>query len=76
MPKPTETKTKKLRAMLKRRRGASLPALCKATGWQVHSVRAALSGLRKAGYEIVRDPVKDKVTPAIYRIARAAEVAE
>ena len=60
--KPTarrETKTAKLRKLLSRKAGADLAALQSATGWQSHSVRAALSGLRKAGYTIDRaDPAK------------------
>ena len=45
-----------------------MPALQKATGWQAHSVRAALSGLRKNGYTIARvDPTKPD-GDAVYRI--------
>ena len=52
--RPRETKTATLRKLLSRRSGADLAALQSATGWQAHSVRAALSGLRKAGYIIDR----------------------
>lgn len=56
---PRETKTAILRKLLSRKSGADLAALQSATGWQPHSVRAALSGLRKAGYTIDRmDPAK------------------
>jgi DNA-binding transcriptional regulator PaaX len=34
------------------RNGASLIALAKVTGWQPHSVRAALTALRKKGHAI------------------------
>lgn len=34
--------------------GATLAELQKATGWQQHSIRAALTGLRKKGLTIVR----------------------
>jgi DNA-binding transcriptional ArsR family regulator len=34
--------------------GASLSQLIAATGWQAHTLRAALSGLRKAGLTIER----------------------
>lgn len=34
--------------------GASLDDMIEATGWQPHSVRAAMSGLRKRGFEITR----------------------
>lgn len=35
--------------LLRREDGATLPELCTATGWQAHSVRAVLTGLRKRG---------------------------
>ena len=46
------TKTTKTDAVLKllgRQRGATVAQLRKATGWQPHSVRAALTGLRQEG---------------------------
>jgi len=51
---PRETKAAILRKLLARKTGADLAALQSATGWQPHSVRAALSGFRKAGYTIDR----------------------
>ena len=51
---PRETKAAILRRLLARKAGANLAALQSATGWQPHSVRAALSGFRKAGYTIDR----------------------
>ncbi len=48
------TKSEMVRKALQTRGGASLSRLCEATGWQQHSVRAALSRLRKAGYTIER----------------------
>ncbi len=50
------------------RNGASIQQLCAATSWQSHSVRAAISGLRKAGYSIERKPAKTAESGAIYRI--------
>jgi hypothetical protein len=41
------SKTAKILALLKRRGGASLAQLQKATGWQAHSVRGFLSGTLK-----------------------------
>ena len=38
-------KTAKILGLLKRSGGASIKELCKATGWQAHSVRGFLSGV-------------------------------
>ncbi len=46
------TKIHKCLARLQRSKGASIAELRKLTGWQVHSVRAALSGLRRKGHEV------------------------
>ncbi|MEM6658743.1 MAG: DUF3489 domain-containing protein [Pseudomonadota bacterium] len=54
MSKSKQTKIDRVQALLRCLSGASLEALCKATGWQLHSVRAALSGLRKNGVTIER----------------------
>ncbi len=40
--------------MLRRQEGASLAAIADATGWQAHTVRAALTGLRKRGHAVER----------------------
>ena len=52
--KTTEPKTKKqiLIDLLRRKNGASMADIMKATGWQAHSARAMISGLRKAGHEV------------------------
>ena len=39
---------------LRSRHGTTIGRLSNATGWQAHSVRAALTGLRKRGYAIAR----------------------
>ncbi|MBL9063019.1 DUF3489 domain-containing protein [Tabrizicola sp.] len=44
-----KTKAFALRRSLQDPGGASMTSLMAATGWQAHSVRAALSGLRKKG---------------------------
>jgi hypothetical protein len=53
---------------MSRKAGADLGVLQSATGWQAHSVRAALSGLRKAGYTITRSEPAKPGASAIYRI--------
>ena len=49
-----ESKTDKVIALLKRPGGATLEELVAATGWQSHTTRAALTGLRKKGHAIER----------------------
>ncbi|PPB81350.1 uncharacterized protein DUF3489 [Albidovulum inexpectatum] len=72
MPKSPQTKIDTVRSMLARPAGASLAALCKATGWQAHSVRAALSTLRKKGLPIERREGADG-KPATWHIPREPE---
>lgn len=72
--KPRQTKTDLVRKLLVRKIGADLDALCSATGWQPHSVRAALSGLRKAGFTVERMAPKSEDGPTLYRIAATPEV--
>lgn len=48
----TKSKKRILIGLLKRKNGATLDDIITATGWQRHSSRAALSGLRKAGFTI------------------------
>ena len=57
-------------ALLQRPDGAAIGDLTEATGWQGHSVRAALTGLRKEGKELVRS--KDRGGVTHYRLAVAA----
>jgi DNA-binding IclR family transcriptional regulator len=40
--------------LLQREVGATLAELIEVTGWQAHTTRAALTGLRKKGYAIER----------------------
>jgi DNA-binding transcriptional regulator PaaX len=67
----SQTKLEMVHALLAKSEGASLATICAATGWQAHSARAALSGLRKAGYTLERsqDPAG-----SIYRITAAPKV--
>ena len=47
-----KTRQDQLRTMLSRKNGATVDKIQSAFGWQPHSVRAAVSGLRKAGATI------------------------
>ena len=51
---PRPTKKTAVIALLQRPEGAAISELTAATGWRAHSVRAALTGLRKQGKELVR----------------------
>lgn len=66
--KTRPTKSELLTRLLSRKAGADLAALRDATGWQPHSVRGALSGLRKAGYAIDRQDAKSAEGGPVYRI--------
>jgi|TARA_B100000315_G_scaffold233988_1_gene247622 hypothetical protein len=48
------TKIANVEKLLCRPKGATVLQLQKSTGWQAHSVRAALTGLRKKGHNIRR----------------------
>ena len=56
--------------LLERPDGAAISDLTAATGWQMHSVRAALTGLRKEGKELARE--KDAAGVTHYRLAANA----
>lgn len=50
------TKLDSLIGLLRGRRGATVPDMMEATGWQAHSVRGALAGaLKKRGYTITSE---------------------
>ncbi len=62
--KPTKIET--IRKQLCRPNGASIAQLQKAAGWQPHSVRAALTRLRKQGIAVTRD--KNAAGVTVYRV--------
>jgi len=59
--------------LLNSAKGASLGEIAQATGWQHHSCRAFLTGLRKKGHIIIRAKRKDDTT--FYRIDKTSEPA-
>ncbi len=69
------TKKAQLIKLLGRKSGADIVALSDKLGWQQHTTRAALSGLRKAGYEVIRETPTNG-GPAKYRILVASAVAD
>ena len=71
-PAPRPSKSAMVTKLLSRPRGASLADISTATGWQAHSVRAFLTGLRKKGVELQREPRRDGVSG--YRIVKEAPV--
>ena len=62
-----DTKRAKVVALLTRPEGAGIAELIETTGWQPHSVRAALTGFRKRGIPVTRG--QDETGVTIYRIA-------
>ncbi len=61
------TKRARLIGLLKAAGGADVVTLSDALGWQQHSTRAALTGLRKTGFTIERT-TPDGAGAATYRI--------
>jgi hypothetical protein len=59
-------------SLLSRAKGATLHDLVAATGWLPHSMRAALTGLRKKGHALSKDENASGKT--VYRIGSAAPV--
>jgi hypothetical protein len=55
-------------AMMQRHRGATIDDLMSATGWLPHTTRAALSGLRKKGFAIIRSRESNDQN-SVYKIA-------
>ena len=60
--------------MLSRPEGATLEALAQATGWLPHTTSAALTGLRKRGYNIERSR-NVGAGPSVYRLMQPSQTA-
>ena len=69
-PAKRVTKKDQLIRLLSRKSGANVVAISEALGWQVHTTRAALTGLRKAGFDLSKEQ-SAKGGPARYRITRS-----
>ena len=72
-PKSSETKSAIVRRLLARKAGADIATLQTATGWQPHSVRAALSKFRKRGFTIDKLPTKSNGGKTSYRLTRSPD---
>ena len=70
---PRKTKRAVVVALLERKEGARIGELTAATGWQPHTTRAAITGLRKSGLTI--ETMRDE-DGTLYRIPSAAEAGE
>lgn len=74
MANPTDvkkpSKSQQVEKLLKRSRGATTAELMTETGWQAHSLRAFLTGLRKKGHTISKEERKPGLVA--FRIASAA----
>ena len=73
-PPRVGSKLDRLLGMVSTDKGATLDELTGATGWLPHTARAALTGLRKRGYD-VRLVRGDRETAAVYRVTAPAAVA-
>ena len=69
--KENETKKDRLCRLLRRTRGVSMSTLQKELGWQPHTVRAAISGVRKTGEIVECRPGKAGPTYKIVEEATA-----
>lgn len=68
-PPPRGTKIAHVIALLEREEGATLDELTTATSWQPHSIRAALTGLKKKGH-VIEKSKRDDIT--CYGITKSA----
>lgn len=68
------TKQARLIGRLRRRQGATVSDLARLLGWQPHTVRAALTGLRKKGLEVTGTKTDRGTT--IYRVVLPENVAD
>ena len=66
-------KSEIVKRLLSRKNGATAAEISNATGWQPHSVRAYLSGLRKKGSVLAREERRDG--SKAYRLEKASAAA-
>ena len=71
-PARTESKKDRLIGMLSRDGGSTIAEISAALGWQPHTTRAAITGLRKTGHKVETAKPADGSSGLIYRIALSA----
>ena len=71
-----KTKKEQLIQMLTRKAGADVGMISNKLGWQTHTTRAALTGLRKAGYEVLGEKPGDGKPRRYWVVARPADIGE
>ena len=65
IPPKAPSKTSTILAMLQREGGTTLEEIVRATGWLPHTTRAALTGIRKKGHDVVRSKFGSETRYAI-----------
>jgi predicted ArsR family transcriptional regulator len=71
-PKAQKPKKAQLLALVLKPGGTRISVLTERLGWQAHTVRAALSGLRKQGYQILATKAP-KTGEAVYQLVKPTE---
>lgn len=69
----TKSKKDQLLALVAKPAGAKVSLLTERLGWQAHTVRAAISGLRKQGHLVLATKAQ-KTGEAVYRLVPSAQV--
>ena len=75
MPARRVTKKSQLIGMLSANGGADVATISRKLGWQAHTTRVALTGLRKAGDGIAAEK-SERGKPSRYRITAEPQVAD
>ena len=68
-----QTKQQLLVALLQRPQGATIAELVKATGWQNHSIRGAISFAIKKKLGLIVTSQRDENRGRVYRVAKPAK---
>ncbi len=60
LSKAKKTKKDRLCTLMRRKSGASIATLQRELGWQQHTVRAAISGVRKTGETVKKQTIRHR----------------